>query len=91
MTRHTIPHCDIPYRCLLPVNIDGLLVAGRCISGSHVAHGVYRVTGTCMAMGQAAGLAAAISAERDISPADLDRKELHQMLLKRGVRFESRS
>jgi hypothetical protein len=91
MTRHTIPRCDIPYRCLLPENVDGLLVAGRCISGTHVAHGVYRVTGTCMGMGQAAGLAAATAAARNVSPAALDGKDLHQMLVERGARFEPRT
>jgi hypothetical protein len=90
VTPWNIPQCDIPYRCLLPKKIHGLLVAGRCISGTHVAHGVYRVTGTCMAMGQAAGLAAATAAARDITPADLDGKDLHQMLVERGARFEPR-
>ncbi len=49
----------IPFRCLIPRGIDGLLVAGRCISGSHIAMASYRVTGDCCSMGEAAGNAAA--------------------------------
>ena len=46
---------ELPYRALLPANREHLLMAGRCISGSSVAHASYRVTGDCVAMGQAAG------------------------------------
>ena len=52
----------IPYRCLLPAGIDGLLVAGRCFSATHDAHASARSMATCMAMGQAAGTAAAMAA-----------------------------
>ena len=51
----------IPYRCLIPAGIDGLLVAGRCFSSSHDAHASARSMATCMAMGQAAGTAAAMA------------------------------
>jgi len=51
---------QIPYRCLLPKNISGLLVAGRCLSADHDAHASVRSMGQCMAMGQAAGVAAKI-------------------------------
>ncbi len=49
---------QIPYRCLVPKAIDNLLVAGRCISGSHEAMASYRMGGTCLAMGEVAGCAA---------------------------------
>ena len=52
----------IPYRCLLPAGIEGLLVAGRCFSATHDAHASARSMATCMAMGQAAGTAAAMAA-----------------------------
>jgi hypothetical protein len=87
VTRHNISKCDIPYRCMVPKHVVGLLVAGRCISGSHEAHTAYRVTGTCMAMGQAAGLAAAMACRRKISPGEIDGKELHRALRDRGVQF----
>lgn len=76
---------EIPYRCLVPAETRGLLVAGRCISGSHEAHASYRVTGTCMALGQAAGLAAARCVAQGIQPAQLDGTELSAELVKRGV------
>jgi hypothetical protein len=52
---------DIPLRCLLPRGIDGLLVAGRCLSGTHEAHSSYRVMPIVMATGQAAGVCAALA------------------------------
>ncbi len=78
---------EVPYRCLLPAGIEGTLVAGRCISGSHEAHASYRVTGTCMGMGQAAGLAAAWAAAEHASPSELPGPELRRRLTDRGVGF----
>ncbi len=78
---------EIPYRCLLPQSVKGLLFAGRCISGTHEAHASYRVTGTCMAMGQAAGLAAALAAGSDITPDEIDGCELRTALETRDVAF----
>jgi FAD dependent oxidoreductase len=62
---------DIPYRCLVPQKIDRLLVAGRCLSADHDAHASVRSMGQCMAMGQAAGVAAAIAVEKSIGPRDV--------------------
>lgn len=53
---------DIPYECLLPRGLANVLVAGRCFSSSREANGSARVMGPCMAMGQAAGIAAALTA-----------------------------
>lgn len=50
---------EIPYRCLLPRDLDNVLVAGRCISATHAAFGSARVMATCMGIGQGAGVAAA--------------------------------
>jgi hypothetical protein len=66
----------IPYRCLLPRGIDGLLVAGRCISADYYAEASLRLMHTCMALGQAAGTAAALSIEQGISPRQLDSDRL---------------
>lgn len=85
-----VPMCDIPYRSLLPKHLTGLLFAGRCLSGSHTAHAAYRVTGTCMATGQAAGLAAAMAVKRNVSPEKIDGSELHAQLVKRGAVFLER-
>jgi len=78
---------EIPYRCLVPRDVDGLLLSGRCISGSHEAHASYRVTGTCLGTGQAAGLAAAWSVARGVPPAAIDGPELRAALAERGVQF----
>lgn len=53
---------DIPFRSLLPRDVDQLLVAGRCISVDHVAHGSTRNTPACAITGQGAGTAVAMSA-----------------------------
>jgi FAD dependent oxidoreductase len=57
---------EIPYRCLVPLGVDELLVAGRCISADHAAHARTRNMPACMATGQAAGIAAAVAIDRDI-------------------------
>lgn len=63
---------DIPYPALVAADVDGLLMAGRCISGDFIAHSSYRVTGNAVPMGEAAGIAAAISIERGVMPHELD-------------------
>ena len=62
---------DIPYPALVAADVDGLLMAGRCISGDFVAHSSYRVTGNAVAMGEAAGLAAAKSVAAGVLPHQL--------------------
>lgn len=67
---------DIPYRCLLTRDISNLMLAGRCISGDHVALASYRVTGDAVAMGEAAGVAAAMASHAGVHPDAIDSKEL---------------
>ncbi|MBS5661474.1 MAG: FAD-dependent oxidoreductase [Clostridiales bacterium] len=81
---HTKPY-HIPYRSLVPLKVEKLLVAGRCISGSYEAHASYRVTGDCVAMGQAAGIAAAIAVKNTIPPRNIDTRDLIQLLRNQGV------
>lgn len=76
---------DIPYRCLLPQGIHNLLVNGRCISVTHTAFSSTRLTPSCMAIGQAAGTAAALSLYLGCSPAELDISYLRQTLLQQGA------
>ena len=76
---------DIPYRCLIPKKIDNLILNGRCISGTHHAHASYRVMTICMALGEAAGIAAALSVQNDVCPRNLDVKEIQKVLLERGA------
>lgn len=66
----TLPY-DIPLRALIAREVDGLLLAGRCISGDFLAHASYRVTGTAVAMGQAAGAAGALAALGGALPHEL--------------------
>lgn len=76
---------EIPYRCLVPVDREGLLVAGRCISTTHEALASTRLTPTVMTLGQAAGTAAAIACERDLRPSEIDTGELRKRLIRDGV------
>jgi hypothetical protein len=76
---------EIPYRCLIPLQIDNLLVAGRCISGTHGALSSARVMGTSMAMGQAAGSAAALCVRHQTVPRKLDSQALLQVLRTQGA------
>jgi hypothetical protein len=76
---------QIPYRCLLPARVDNLLVAGRCVSATPIAQSSVRVSGPCMATGQAAGLAAALCAQSGTLPADLDVALLQRRLVEQGA------
>lgn len=59
---------DIPLRSLIARDVKGLMMAGRCISGDFLAHSSYRVTGNAVAMGQAAGCAAAVCSKHHLAP-----------------------
>ena len=72
----------IPYRSLLPQEVQGLLLAGRNISGSHMAHSNYRAMPICVGMGEAAGIAAALCCRENILPEQADVKEIQDCLLK---------
>ncbi len=76
---------DIPYRCLVPRHIDGLLLSGRCISGTSEAHGSYRTQGGIMGIGQAAGAAAALCAKNGVQPREQDVKEIQKTLISIGA------
>jgi hypothetical protein len=76
---------DIPLRCLLPQGVDRLVVAGRCISGTHEAHSSYRVMPIAMATGQAAGVCAALAARADKTPRDLPAAQVQRELRRQGA------
>lgn len=79
---------DIPLGCLLPKDIENLAVAGRCFSADRRAHGSARVMGTCMAMGQAVGTAAALANDRNAPDgilADIPISQLRTRLLEQGA------
>ena len=73
---------DIPYRALVPLKIDNLLVAGRCLSADFMAQAGCRLVLCCLNMGQAAGTAMAISLRQNITPRKINRIELQNELIK---------
>src|SRR5690606_12133245 len=76
---------DIPLRALLPRRVEHLIVAGRCISGTHEALSSYRVMPTSMATGHAAGVCAALAAKRQVSLTQVETKEVQRELLRQGA------
>jgi hypothetical protein len=81
---------EIPLRSLIARDVTNLLVAGRCISATHEALASSRVTGVCMAIGEAAGVAAARCVEQDAGPRDLDGEKLRAELVTSGVLREQK-
>ena len=82
------PVYGIPYRTLLPLGIEGLLVAGRCFSATHDAHASARSMATCMAMGQAAGTAATLAAVAKTVPRAVTGDTLREHLALDGALLE---
>jgi hypothetical protein len=76
---------ELPYRMLLPEGIDNLLVAGRCASMTHEGQSAARVSGACFAMGEAAGLAAALSLSGNTIPREIAVEKLQQVLKQQGA------
>jgi hypothetical protein len=71
---------DIPLRAMIAKDVDGLLMAGRCISGDFIAHASYRVTGDAVAMGEAAGAVAALAARSKRLPHDVPWEQAAELL-----------
>ncbi len=76
---------DIPLRCLIPKEVEHLVVAGRCISGTHEAMASYRIMPTAMVTGQAAGVCAALAARHKIAPRRIEAKDVQKVLLAQGA------
>jgi len=76
---------EIPYRCLVPQGIEGLLVAGRCISVDHHADVYTRNQGSCMATGEAAGVAAAVAVADGMPPRRAEIAKIQRGLRTLGV------
>ena len=72
----------IPYGCLIPEKIDGLLLSGRNISGTHMAHSNFRVMPICVGIGEACGAAAALAAQTGKQPRDIHPSEVRELLKK---------
>jgi len=82
---------DIPYRCLVPLGIENLLVAGRPISATHEAHSSIRIMPICIATGQAAGTAAALCSKINVQPRRLDVRLLQSVLREQGANLGNRT
>ena len=70
----------IPYRCLLPAIKENLLLCGRNISGTHIAHSNFRAMPICVGIGEAAGAVAALSAKNNRRLCDIDAKEIRELI-----------
>ena len=70
----------IPYRCLIPETKQNLLLCGRNISGTHMAHSNFRVMPICVGIGEAAGTAAFIAVSKDCSLCDVQAKEIRDIV-----------
>ncbi|MDR1682185.1 MAG: FAD-dependent oxidoreductase [Candidatus Symbiothrix sp.] len=79
------PPYGIPYRALTPLKTEGLLTAGRIISGTKIAHSSYRVQPICAVIGEAAGTAAAMAAIQNKRTRDIDLKDLQARLDAKGL------
>ena len=76
---------EIPYRSLIPVNTDNMLVAGRCICSDHVAESGVRAISLCMMMGEAAGIGAYLACRDGVTPENINIVELQQKLRENNV------
>jgi hypothetical protein len=81
------PLIHIPYGCLVPEKLEGLLAAGRCVSVDTAVHSCVRLIPPCLATGQAAGTAAALAVEGGRGPREIDRGELQASLIEQDVRL----
>ncbi len=77
---------EIPLRALIAKDVDGLMMAGRCISGDFIAHSSYRVTGNAVAMGEAAGVVAAVASQNRKMPHEVAWDEAVEKLKQIGQR-----
>lgn len=80
---------DVPYRTLVPKGRNEIWVAGRCFSATHAAHASCRSMAQTMAMGHAAGLAAALSLEKNCGAREVPVSELQQRLRETGAVLET--
>ncbi|MBN2581942.1 MAG: FAD-dependent oxidoreductase [Planctomycetes bacterium] len=81
--------CEIPYRCLLPRRVEGLLVACRALSLTQDAHHQLRMQRDMQRIGEVAGIAAALAARQGLTPRTIDVAELQGILRKCGALRES--
>ena len=79
---------QIPYGIILPKNVENLLVAGRCVAGDKISHAATRQMVCCIATGQGAGVAAAVSIKENTICREVDILEVQKALKNQGVRIK---
>lgn len=78
----------LPYRCLLPAGVENLLVSGKTVSFDNEAHQRVRLMPECIAMGEAAGVAAALAARDGITPRQVDVAEVRRLVAEGGLNLD---
>lgn len=82
-------YCDIPYRSLVPLEVDNLLAVGRCCSAEFHANGAMRIIGPAMGTGHAAAIAAYVALKEKKRPRDIDGREIRKILIEEdGVELD---
>ncbi|NCC49535.1 MAG: FAD-dependent oxidoreductase, partial [Clostridia bacterium] len=76
---------DIPYRCLVPRVVDHLLVVGRSMSSDQIAYESWRAMAHILAIGEAAGTAAALSVSQQVAPRQVDVRAVQAQLIRQGA------
>ena len=76
---------DVPYRCMIPKNVDGMLVTGRCMSSDQIAYESWRAMGHIFCIGEGCGVAAAQSVQDNVLPRNVDIKKVQQKLIQQGA------
>ena len=79
---------EIPYRCVVPLNCSNLTVGGRPVSADVAVHSSLRIMPTAVSIGQAAGLGAALAAQRGVAPIEVPGREIREILISRGAHLE---
>lgn len=79
---------QVPYRIIVPLNVENLLVAGRCVGGDKISHAATRQMMCCTVTGQGAGVAAAQSIKDNVFCRNIDISKVQQILKNTGVRIE---
>ena len=77
--------CEVPYRCLLPKNVDGLLLASRALSITYDAHQAFRMQNDIQRIGEVAALAAVHAVRQGVLPREVDLAALQPILKERGL------
>ncbi len=80
-----LEYCEIPYRSLVPLNVDNLFVVGRCVSAEFNAIAAVRVIAPSMSTGQAAGIASALCIKEGVAPRALDGRRVRQAMIDMGI------